>query len=178
MRVTPVSLRTHRNFNQPKKISFGKIEEENRDKILKNIPTDPCVLHCSQEEIDEDRDIEISAVDANKGVMLKWGGEGHPRGLLYADIIKEHADKSCAKSYYEDMVTDNLRMNVIDHLEDRDAFECFYKYLFFINSKESIETLGKKSSEIKFTPEDYAMTYVDEEARLDEFVYGMFNRPL
>ena len=39
MRVAPINLASRRNFQPQKNLNFGKIEEENRQRIIDSLPT-------------------------------------------------------------------------------------------------------------------------------------------
>ncbi len=183
MRVAPINLASRRNFQPQKNINFGKIEEKNRQRIIDNLPFDkPCGGY-KQEDADRDKEFDIAAIDHNNGVMVKWGGKGHPRGLIYADLIREHVDKSDYKEMYLGMTREywgnnefGARCNVcLDHLENGDNYSTFIANMHHLWLSENpdgtkVEILPSKSSSDN--------TYSEQEEREDNFIYGMFNRPL
>ena len=114
MRVAPVNLAIRRNFQPQKNISFGKIEEKNREKIIDALPTVPGI---DEQDTLERKGGEVAALDHNNGVMVKWGGKGHPRGLIYADLIREHVDRSPAKESYMELLPETLGIDFLSHLE-------------------------------------------------------------
>ena len=173
MRVAPVNLAVRRNFQPQKNINFGKIEEKNREKIIDNLPFDkPCGGY-KQEDADRDKEFDIAALDHNNGVMVKWGGKGHPRGLIYADLIREHVDRSPAKDSYMELLPETLGIDFLSHLENQRIYNGFITFVRNINLEEipsDPKTYSSKSS--------YEDTYSEQEEREDNFIYGMFNRPL
>ena len=173
MRVAPINLAVRRNFQPQKNINFGKIEEKNREKIIDNLPFDePCGGY-KQEDADRDKEFDIAALDHNNGVMVKWGGKGHPRGLIYADLIREHVDRSPAKDSYMELLPETLGIDFLSHLENQRIYNGFITFVRNINLEEipsDPKTHSSKSS--------YEDTYSEQEAREDNFIYGMFNRPL
>ena len=173
MRVAPINLASRRNFQPQKKLNFGKIEEENRQRIIDNLPFDkPCGGY-KQEDADRDKEFDIAALDHNNGVMVKWGGKGHPRGLIYADLIREHVDRSPAKDSYMELLPETLGIDFLSHLENQRIYNGFITFVRNINLEEipsNPKTQSSKSSSDN--------TYSEQEEREDNFIYGMFNRPL
>ena len=173
MRVAPINLASRRNFQPQKNLNFGKIEEENRQRIIDNLPFDkPCGGY-KQEDADRDKEFDIAAIDHNNGVMVKWGGKGHPRGLIYADLIREHVDKSPAKESYMELLPETLGIDFLSNLENPRIYNGFITFVRNINLEEIPSDpktqLSKPSSD---------NTYSEQEEREDNLLYGMFNRPL
>ena len=170
MRVAPVNLAVRRNFQPQKNINFGKIEEKNREKIIDALPTVPGI---DEQDTLERKGRQVAALDHNNGVMVKWGGKGHPRGLIYADLIREHVDRSPAKDSYMELLPETLGIDFLSHLENQRIYNGFITFVRNINLEEipsDPKTHSSKSS--------YEDTYSEQEAREDNFIYGMFNRPL
>ncbi len=170
MRVAPVNLAIRRNFQPQKNINFGKIEEKNRDKIIDALPTVPGI---DEQDTLERKGRQVAAIDHNNGVVVKWGGKGHPRGLIYADLIREHVDRSPAKDSYMELLPETLGIDFLSHLENQRIYNGFITFVRNINLEEipsDPKTHSSKSS--------YEDTYSEQEAREDNFIYGMFNRPL
>lgn len=158
MRITPVN--TFRTYvNKPQNVSFGKIEETNREKIIENLP-----VEASNEE---DRKLykqwDVGALDNNNGVMVKWGGEGHPRGLIYADLIKEHVERSDFKKDYLEMTPEywgddemGLKSNAcVDNLENSRMYKRFMSNINYLSSKENPDGSRRKISSVSSTDSEY-----------------------
>lgn len=139
MRITPVNM-FRANAKKPQNVSFGKIEEANREKIIENLP-----VEASNEE---DRKLykqwDVDDLDCNNGVMIKWGGEGHPRGLIYADLIMEHVEKSAFRDDYLKMTheywanRENKFMEqyfpTLNNLQDKENYKKFINTIGAINA--------------------------------------------
>ncbi|MDO5437756.1 MAG: hypothetical protein Q4F80_06125 [bacterium] len=143
MRISPVIMAANGHFGLQKQkshqdVSFGKIEEENREKIIENLP-DPDPIYIGQ-------------LDYNNGVMVKWGGENHPRGLIYADLIESHVDKSCEKESYLEMTKehwgDNARLAklhaCLDNLQELKTFKKLMSAVCSINLYENPDGTSRK----------------------------------
>ena len=170
MRVAPINLASRRNFQPQKNLNFGKIEEENREKIIDALPT---VEGIDKQDTLERKGRQVAAIDHNNGVMVKWGGKGHPRGLIYADLIREHVDKSPAKESYMELLPETLGIDFLSNLENPRIYNGFIIFVRNINLEEipsDPKTHSSKSS--------YEDTYSEQEEREDNLLYGMFNRPL
>lgn len=154
MRITPVNM-FRANANKPQNVSFGKIEEANREKIIENLP-----VEASNEE---DRKLykqwDVGALDGNEGIMVKWGGEGHPRGLIYADLIKEHVERSNMKNSYLEMTKEYWG----DNKDSAELYHCLnnienpstYKVLMAsINAINMYEALGDEALKTKSNSSD------------------------
>ena len=178
MRVAPVNLAVRRNFQPQKNINFGKIEEKNREKIIDALPT---VEGIDKQDTLERKGREVTAIDHNNGVMVKWGGKGHPRGLIYADLIREHVDKSFMKESYLEMTREYWgnksamaeTFSCLDNIEKPKTYKMF---MSSINAINSYEALGEDS--LKVPSSSISDNSSEQEAREDNFIYGMFNRPL
>ena len=178
MRVAPVNLAVRRNFQPQKNINFGKIEEKNREKIIDALPTVPGI---DEQDTLERKGREVAALDHNNGVMVKWGGKGHPRGLIYADLIREHVDKSFMKESYLEMTREYWgnksamaeTFSCLDNIEKPKTYKMF---MSSINAINSYEALGEDS--LKVPSSSISDNSSEQEAREDNFIYGMFNRPL
>lgn len=154
MRITPVNM-FRANAKKPQNVSFGKIEEANREKIIENLP-----VEASNEE---DRKLykqwDVGALDGNEGIMVKWGGEGHPRGLIYADLIKEHVERSNMKNSYLEMTKEYWG----DNKDSAELYHCLnnienpstYKVLMAsINAINMYEALGDEALKTKSNSSD------------------------
>ena len=180
MRVATVNLAVRRNFQPQKNINFGKIEEKNRDKIIDALPTVPGI---DEQDTLERKGRQVAAIDHNNGVVVKWGGKGHPRGLIYADLIREHVDRSDYKELYLKMTREywgddkfGARCNAcLDNLEDEDSYSTFIANMHHLWLSENPDGTKVEISPSKSSSEDI---YSEQEAREDNFIYGMFNRPL
>ena len=178
MRVAPVNLAIRRNFQPQKNINFGKIEEKNRKKIIDALPTVPGI---DEQDTLERKGRQVAAIDHNNGVMVKWGGKGHPRGLIYADLIREHVDKSFMKESYLEMTREYWgnksamaeTFSCLDNIEKPKTYKMF---MSSINAINSYEALGEDS--LKVPSSSISDNSSEQEAREDNFIYGMFNRPL
>ena len=178
MRVAPVNLAIRRNFQPQKNINFGKIEEKNREKIIDALPTVPGI---DEQDTLERKGRQVAALDHNNGVMVKWGGKGHPRGLIYADLIREHVDKSFMKESYLEMTREYWgnksamaeTFSCLDNIEKPKTYKMF---MSSINAINSYEALGEDS--LKVPSSSISDNSSEQEAREDNFIYGMFNRPL
>lgn len=170
MRVAPINLASRRNFQPQKNLNFGKIEKENRQRIIDALPT---VEGIDKQDTLERKGRQVAAIDHNNGVMLKWGGKGHPRGLIYADLIREHVDKSPAKESYMELLPETLGIDFLSNLENPRIYNGFITFVRNINLEEIPSDpktqLSKPSSD---------NTYSEQEEREDNLLYGMFNRPL
>ena len=180
MRVAPINLASRRNFQPKKNLNFGKIEKENRQRIIDALPT---VEGIDKQDTLERKGRQVAAIDHNNGVMVKWGGKGHPRGLIYADLIKEHVDKSDYKEMYLGMTREywgnnefGARCNAcLDHLENGDNYSTFIANMHHLWLSENLD--GTRV-EIPPSKSSSDITYSEQEEREDNFIYGMFNRPL
>ena len=170
MRVAPINLASRRNFQPQKNLNFGKIEKENRQRIIDALPT---VEGIDKQDTLERKGRQVAAIDHNNGVMLKWGGKGHPRGLIYADLIREHVDKSPAKESYMELLPETLGIDFLSNLENPRIYNGFITFVRNINLEEIPSDPKTQSS--KPSSDN---TYSEQEAREDNFIYGMFNRPL
>ena len=178
MRVAPINLAVRRNFQPQKNINFGKIEEKNRKKIIDALPTVPGI---DEQDTLERKGRQVAAIDHNNGVMVKWGGKGHPRGLIYADLIREHVDKSFMKESYLEMTREYWgnksamaeTFSCLDNIEKPKTYKMF---MSSINAINSYEALGEDS--LKVPSSSISDNSSEQEAREDNFIYGMFNRPL
>ena len=181
MRVAPINLASRRNFQPQKNLNFGKIEKENRQRIIDNLPFDmPCGGY-KQEDADRDKEFDIAAIDHNNGVMVKWGGKGHPRGLIYADLIREHVDKSFMKESYLEMTREywgskNAMAEIFSCLDNIEKPKTYKMFMSSINAINSYEALGEDS--LKVPSSSISDNSSEQEEREDNFIYGMFNRPL
>ena len=178
MRVAPVNLAVRRNFQPQKNINFGKIEEKNRKKIIDALPTVPGI---DEQDTLERKGRQVAAIDHNNGVMVKWGGKGHPRGLIYADLIREHVDKSFMKESYLEMTREYWgnksamaeTFSCLDNIEKPKTYKMF---MSSINAINSYEALGEDSLKVPISSSGDSSS--EQEEREDNFIYGMFNRPL
>lgn len=178
MRVAPINLASCRNFQPQKKLNFGKIEEENRQRIIDALPTVPGI---DEQDTLERKGRQVAAIDHNNGVMVKWGGKGHPRGLIYADLIREHVDKSFMKESYLEMTREYWgnksamaeTFSCLDNIEKPKTYKMF---MSSINAINSYEALGEDS--LKVPSSSISDNSSEQEEREDNFIYGMFNRPL
>ena len=178
MRVAPINLASCRNFQPQKKLNFGKIEEKNREKIIDALPTVPGI---DEQDTLERKGRQVAAIDHNNGVMVKWGGKGHPRGLIYADLIREHVDKSFMKESYLEMTREYWgnksamaeTFSCLDNIEKPKTYKMF---MSSINAINSYEALGEDS--LKVPSSSISDNSSEQEEREDNFIYGMFNRPL
>ena len=170
MRVAPINLASRRNFQPQKNLNFGKIEEENRQRIIDALPT---VEGIDKQDTLERKGRQVAAIDHNNGVMVKWGGKGHPRGLIYADLIKEHVDKSPAKDSYMELLPETLGIDFLSNLENPRIYNGFITFVRNINLEEIPSDPKTQSSRPSSD-----ITYSEQEEREDNFIYGMFNRPL
>ena len=178
MRVAPINLASRRNFQPQKNINFGKIEEENREKIIDALPTVPGI---DEQDTLERKGRQIAAIDHNNGVMVKWGGKGHPRGLIYADLIREHVDKSFMKESYLEMTREywgskNAMAEIFSCLDNIEKPKTYKMFMSSINAINSYEALGEDS--LKVPSSSSGDSSSEQEEREDNFIYGMFNRPL
>ena len=180
MRVAPINLASCRNFQPKKNLNFGKIEKENRQRIIDALPT---VEGIDKQDTLERKSRQVAAIDHNNGVMVKWGGKGHPRGLIYADLIKEHVDKSDYKEMYLGMTREywgnnefGARCNAcLDHLENGDNYSTFIANMHHLWLSENPDGTRVEIPPSKPSSDN---TYSEQEEREDNFIYGMFNRPL
>lgn len=178
MRVAPINLAPRRNFQPQKNLNFGKIEEENRQRIIDALPT---VEGIDKQDTFERKGRQVAAIDHNNGVMVKWGGKGHPRGLIYADLIREHVDKSFMKESYLEMTREYWgnksamaeTFSCLDNIEKPKTYKMF---MSSINAINSYEALGEDS--LKVPSSSSGDSSSEREEREDNFIYGMFNRPL
>ena len=170
MRVAPINLASCRNFQPQKNLNFGKIEEENRQRIIDALPT---VQGIDKQDTLERKGRQVAAIDHNNGVMVKWGGKGHPRGLIYADLIREHVDKSPAKESYMELLPETLGIDFLSNLENPRIYNGFITFVRNINLEEIPS--DPKTQSLKPSSDN---TYSEQEEREDNFIYGMFNRPL
>lgn len=178
MRVAPINLASRRNFQPQKNLNFGKIEEENRQRIIDALPT---VEGIDKQDTLERKGRQVAAIDHNNGVMVKWGGKGHPRGLIYADLIREHVDKSFMKESYLEMTREYWgnksamaeTFSCLDNIEKPKTYKMF---MSSINAINSYEALGEDS--LKVPSSSISDNSSEQEEREDNFIYGMFNRPL
>ena len=178
MRVAPVNLAVRRNFQPQKNINFGKIEEKNRKKIIDALPTVPGI---DEQDTLERKGRQVAALDHNNGVMVKWGGKGHPRGLIYADLIREHVDKSFMKESYLEMTREywgskNAMAEIFSCLDNIEKPKTYKMFMSSINAINSYEALGEDS--LKVPSSSSGDSSSEQEEREDNFIYGMFNRPL
>ena len=178
MRVAPINLASRRNFQPQKNLNFGKIEEENRQRIIDALPT---VEGIDKQDTLERKGRQVAAIDHNNGVMVKWGGKGHPRGLIYADLIREHVDKSFMKESYLEMTREYWgnksamaeTFSCLDNIEKPKTYKMF---MSSINAINSYEALGEDS--LKVPSSSSGNSSSEQEEREDNLLYGMFNRPL
>ena len=178
MRVAPINLAVRRNFQPQKNINFGKIEEKNRKKIIDALPTVPGI---DEQDTLERKGRQVAAIDHNNGVMVKWGGKGHPRGLIYADLIREHVDKSFMKESYLEMTREywgskNAMAETFSCLDNIEKPKTYKMFMSSINAINSYEALGEDS--LKVPSSSISDNSSEQEEREDNFIYGMFNRPL
>ena len=178
MRVAPINLASRRNFQPQKNLNFGKIEEENRQRIIDALPTVPGI---DEQDTLERKGGEVAALDHNNGVMVKWGGKGHPRGLIYADLIREHVDKSFMKESYLEMTREywgskNAMAEIFSCLDNIEKPKTYKMFMSSINAINSYEALGEDS--LKVPSSSSGDNSSEQEEREDNFIYGMFNRPL
>ena len=178
MRVAPINLASCRNFQPQKNLNFGKIEEENRQRIIDALPT---VEGIDKQDTLERKGRQVAAIDHNNGVMVKWGGKGHPRGLIYADLIRERVDKSFMKESYLEMTREYWgnksamaeTFSCLDNIEKPKTYKMF---MSSINAINSYEALGEDS--LKVPSSSISDNSSEQEEREDNLLYGMFNRPL
>lgn len=178
MRVAPINLASRRNFQPQKNLNFGKIEEKNRQRIIDALPT---VEGIDKQDTLERKGRQVAAIDHNNGVMLKWGGKGHPRGLIYADLIREHVDKSFMKESYLEMTREywgskNAMAEVFSCLDNIEKPKTYKMFMSSINAINSYEALGEDS--LKVPSSSSGDSSSEQEEREDNLLYGMFNRPL
>ena len=178
MRVAPINLASRRNFQPQKNINFGKIEEKNREKIIDALPTVPGI---DEQDTLERKGRQVAAIDHNNGVMVKWGGKGHPRGLIYADLIREHVDKSFMKESYLEMTREywgskNAMAEVFSCLDNIEKPKTYKMFMSSINAINSYEALGEDS--LKVPSSSISDNSSEQEEREDNVIYGMFTRPL
>ena len=105
--------------------------------------------------------------------MVKWGGKGHPRGLIYADLIREHVDKSPAKESYMELLPETLGIDFLSNLENPRIYNGFITFVRNINLEEI-----PSDPKTQLSNPSSDNTYSEQEEREDNFIYGMFNRPL
>ena len=170
MRVAPINLASRRNFQPQKNLNFGKIEEKNRQRIIDALPT---VEGIDKQDTLERKGRQVAAIDHNNGVMVKWGGKGHPRGLIYADLIREYVDKSPAKESYMELLPETLGIDFLSNLENPRIYNGFITFVRNINLEEIPS--DPKTQSLKSSSDN---TYTEQEEREDNLLYGMFNRPL
>ena len=170
MRVAPINLASRRNFQPKKNLNFGKIEKENRQRIIDALPT---VEGIDKQDTLERKGRQVAAIDHNNGVMVKWGGKGHPRGLIYADLIREHVDKSPAKESYMELLPETLGIDFLSNLENPRIYNGFITFVRNINLEEI-----PSDPKTQLSNPSSDNTYSEQEQREDNFIYGMFNRPL
>ncbi len=178
MRVAPINLASRRNFQPQKNLNFGKIEEENRQRIIDALPT---VEGIDKQDTLERKGRQVAAIDHNNGVMVKWGGKGHPRGLIYADLIREHVDKSFMKESYLEMTREywgnkSAMAEIFSCLDNIEKPKTYKMFMSSINAINSYEALGEDS--LKVPSSSISDNSSEQEEREDNFIYGMFNRPL
>ena len=178
MRVAPINLASRRNFQPQKNLNFGKIEEKNRQRIIDALPT---VEGIDKQDTLERKGRQVAAIDHNNGVMVKWGGKGHPRGLIYADLIREHVDKSFMKESYLEMTREywgskNAMAETFSCLDNIEKPKTYKMFMSSINAINSYEALGEDS--LKVPSSSSGDSSSEQEEREDNLIYGMFNRPL
>ena len=178
MRIAPINLASRRNFQPQKNLNFGKIEEENRQRIIDALPT---VEGIDKQDTLERKGRQVAAIDHNNGVMVKWGGKGHPRGLIYADLIREHVDKSFMKESYLEMTREywgskNAMAETFSCLDNIEKPKTYKMFMSSINAINSYEALGEDS--LKVPSSSSGDSSSEQEEREDNLIYGMFNRPL
>ena len=178
MRIAPINLASRRNFQPQKNLNFGKIEEKNRQRIIDALPT---VEGIDKQDTLERKGRQVAAIDHNNGVMVKWGGKGHPRGLIYADLIREHVDKSFMKESYLEMTREywgskNAMAETFSCLDNIEKPKTYKMFMSSINAINSYEALGEDS--LKVPSSSSGDSSSEQEEREDNLIYGMFNRPL
>ena len=178
MRVAPINLASRRNFQPQKNLNFGKIEKENRQRIIDALPT---VEGIDKQDTLERKGRQVAAIDHNNGVMVKWGGKGHPRGLIYADLIREHVDKSFMKESYLEMTREywgnkSAMAEIFSCLDNIEKPKTYKMFMSSINAINSYEALGEDSLIVPSSSSGDSSS--EQEEREDNLLYGMFNRPL
>jgi len=176
MRITPISLTYSRNSAQRRNINFGLIEKENREKIIENLP----ITSVDPKDLPRYRQWDTDELDKNQGIIVKWGGKDCPRGLIYADLIPTHVEKSCMKVWYNEMDDNYLKTHdgtweeegCLDHLEVEENYEYFMNTIRTINKNENPDgTQKEKKASTTSSSSNYDPTYGDNSMKAWE-LYG------
>jgi len=112
VRISGVSNYRQTNLNLIKrnnKVSFKKLEEKNKEEILKLLPFS---------EDPKTKAREVLDVILNPGIIIKLGSKDDPRGLLYGEIDESYMEKT--NSEYEFNKIRERKSYFLEHLEDKD----------------------------------------------------------